>query len=177
MKKLIVTGLITLSTLFASEYSFGISPTIGFFKGKNGKGINVNLANNEFIINYTKLNGDFDKKEIGIENKYFFFENQTIKTDNLDKTNNFIGLKYTYYLLNNSNAQDIFFPKNTHFGISFLKFKAGVSLSNNNPYLIGASFNYAKEISKNLTGYTFVGINRYSFGTEFLGKISLLFNF
>jgi hypothetical protein len=176
-KKLgIVFAAIASIASAAPVQTVAVSPVFANFKGKNGTGFNVNIGNNQLILNYLNINGSFSKKEIEAENKYVFLTHQSIQTKDYDKKiNNFIGIKYDYHLDFLTKIDD--FDQNSP-SLAFLEAKAGISINNNNPFLLNASFNFLKKLTKNnLIGYVKLGATRYNFGTEFLASSGLAFNF
>jgi hypothetical protein len=154
-----------------------VSPVFANFKGENGSGFNVEIGNNQLILNYQNINGSFSKKEIEAENKYVFLMHQSIQTKDDDKKiNNFIGLKYDYHLDFFTKIDD--FDSQNSPSLAFLEAKAGISINNNNPFLLNASFNFLKKLTKNnLIGYVKLDATRYNFGTEFSANAGLAFNF
>jgi hypothetical protein len=187
-KKLTITGIVFAAIASAApvqtqttkigDIGFAVSPVFANFKGKNGTGFNVNIGNNQLILNYQNINSSFfSKKEIKAENKYVFLMHQSIQTKNNDKKiNNFIGIKYDYHLDFLTKIDD--FDSQNSSSLAFLEAKAGISINNNNPFLLNASFNFLKKLTKNnLIGYVKVGATRYNLGTEFSASSGLAFNF
>jgi hypothetical protein len=189
-KKLTITGIVFAAIASAApvqtqttkigDISVAVSPVFANFKGEkgeNGTGFNVKIGNNQLILNYQNINGSFSKKEIEAENKYVFLMHQSIQTKNNDKKiNNFIGIKYDYHLDFLTKIDD--FDSQNSSSLAFLEAKAGISINNNNPFLLNASFNFLKKLTKNnLIVYVKVGATRYNFGTEFLASSGLAFNF
>lgn len=186
-KKLTITGIVFAAIASAApvqtttkigDIGVAVSPVFANFKGENGTGFNVKIGNNQLILNYQNINGSFSKKEIKAENKYVFLMHQSIQTkDEIDKKiNNFIGIKYDYHLDFLTKIDD--FDSQNSSSLAFLEAKAGISINNNNPFLLNASFNFLKKLTKNnLIGYVKLDATRYNFGTEFSASSGLAFNF
>jgi len=181
MKKVLLTiGLISclVSSAIASSFGINIAPSIGYFKKNLGIGVELGVGYKNYTISYTKLNGNFEKKEINIYTPFnVFIKNLSIKNNNIDKTNTFLGVDYTYYLFNHNDADDFKVIKKDSNELNYFKFRIGVSINNDNPYYVGMLFNCIREIFDDLYGYNQLGIDKYEFGTEFFVKMGLSYDF
>ena len=170
--------------------ALNIAPVFNIFNGKIANGLSIGLSIEDYNINFTKVSGDFDKRELTIDTPYnIFIKNLSVKTtstsstlllntnsNSINETNNFIGISYRKYL---NNQDDDFFDskEEKNVELNYFTFKAGISINNNNPYYIGLSYNYVKKMRDRLNGYGELSFDKYEFGTDASIKFGISYEF
>jgi len=185
MKKILLTaGLLAslVSSAIAGSYSdflqsvgINVTPVISNFKGDIGSGVEFGIGYKGYIVNYVKVNGNLQEKNIVIDTPYYFFiKSISIKTNSTKHFNNFLGIKYITCL---NKTDDNEFVIRKHKQLIYLVLRGGISINNNNPYYVSLLLDYDKKLNNKLYYYNQVGFNKYEFGNEFFLKLGVSYEF